>query len=324
VSVTYLDKASLSLDADYPALVTALEQALRTDVDPETDSPRLFSPAPGGEFLIMPSTGHRYSGTKLVTIAPGNPAQGRPKIQGTYVLFNSETLAPVAVMDGAELTLLRTPATTALAVKNILAADPRGRASNQDRPEIPVLLVFGTGPQASRHIQAISAITAIGEVVIVGRTADRATSLADEWTHRGLKTRVGNETDVFLADVIVCVTSSHEPLFDGDLVRPNAIVAAVGSHGIDAREIDPSLALRADIVVEGRASAMREAGNLIPARSREEWEKEQLTNLAELARGAFTRRLGAPALYTGVGMAWEDLVVAAHIHEQHINGKASS
>lgn len=324
VSMEYINRASSEVVADYAALVTGMERALSSGIDPENDGPRLFSPAPGGEFLIMPSVGRQYSGTEVVTIAPDNPAHGRPKIQGTYVLFNSETLAPVAVMDGAELTLLRTPATTALAVKNILAADPRGRFSSNEPLEIPVLLVFGTGPQASGHIDAIRAVATVGEVVIVGRTVEQAAALAMKCAERGLNSRVGNETDVFLADVILCATSSREPLFDGGLVRPHAIVAAIGSHGLDAREIDPSLARRADIIVEGRASAMREAGNLIPARSREEWGQEKLTNLAELVRGHLLRRSGTPALYTGVGMAWEDLVVASHIHEQQLNRGAAS
>lgn len=324
VSLAYLDQAALCLEADYPALVSALERALASDVDPETDSPRLFSPAPGGEFIILPSSGAKYSGAKLVTIAPDNPAVGLPKVQGTYILFNSATLSPVAVMDGAELTLLRTPATTALAVKNLLAADPRGCFSSTGIAQIPVLLVFGTGPQAWRHIHAISAIADVAEVVIVGRSKERAAVLAADCAKRGLKSRVGNATDTYLADVILCATSSREPLFDDALVRQHAVVAAIGSHGLDAREIDPALARRADVFVEGRSSAMREAGNLIPARSRLEWEELRPTNLAELVQGKFTRRLGAPALYTAVGMGWEDLVVAAHVHEQHLNRRSAS
>lgn len=323
VSTHYLDLAE-SIPVDYSALVAVLEASLASEVDPETDNSRFCSPAPGGEFLFMASSGKRYSGTKLVTVAPHNPSVGLPKIQGAYVLFESETLSPVAIMDGAELTLLRTPATTALAVKNILAADPRGRFSGKGMPDVPILLVFGTGPQAHRHIEAIRAVANIGELIVVGRTVDSAASFAWDWAARGLTTRVGYEADVFLADLILCATSSREPLFDGDLIRPNTVVAAVGSHGFDAREIDPLLARRANIVVEARASAMRESGNLIPARSREEWKQERLTNLSELVRGDFSRRPENPVLYTGVGMAWQDLVIATHIYEQHLKGKAAS
>ena len=58
------------------------------------------------------------------------------------------------------------------------------------------------------------------------------------------------------------------------------------------------------ITLESRASAMREAGNLIRARSTEEWAQTPLTNLAELVAGRLQRRLGHPCLYSGLGMAW--------------------
>ena len=105
------------------------------------------------------------------------------------------------------------------------------------------------------------------------------------------------------------------PLFDGGLVAPGAVVAAVGQHGLDAREVDAGLVLRSDVVVEGRASALREAGDLIPARSAEEWEGIRPANLRDLVNGEFKRSPGKPCLYAGVGMAWEDLVTAAVVYE---------
>lgn len=64
---------------------------------------------------------------------------------------------------------------------------------------------------------------------------------------------------------------------------------------------------------------MREAGNLIPARSVAEWARQPPANLAELVAGGFVRRPGHPALYSGVGMAWEDIVVAGHIYTRSLN-----
>lgn len=59
---------------------------------------------------------------------------------------------------------------------------------------------------------------------------------------------------------------------------------------------------------------MREAGDLIPARSAKEWQDITLTNLSELVRGSFTRNPARPTLYTGAGMAWQDLVIASAIY----------
>ena len=97
--------------------VEAIERALRTSVDPELDAPRLFSPLATGEFLLMPASSPDAVGVKVVTVAPGNPALGHPKIQALYVLFDAETLTPRVLLDGSSLTLIRTPATTAFAIR---------------------------------------------------------------------------------------------------------------------------------------------------------------------------------------------------------------
>jgi ornithine cyclodeaminase len=286
-----------------------LERALLDGVDPEEDSPRLFSPAPAGEFLIMPAVGDAYSGIKALTVAPGNPARGLEKIQGVYLLVDTDTLAPVAVLDGTELTAIRTPAATLLAVTRILAAAP-GAVS-----PTPQVLVFGAGVQALNHVRAAHALLPEASFAVVGRRPKRVRGLLATLAAEGIDAREGTVEDVPGADVVLCTTSSSTPLFDGGLVAPNAVVAAVGQHGLDAREVDATLVLRSDVVVEGRASALREAGDLIPARSAGEWEAIRPANLRELVRGEFVRTPGRPCLYAGVGMAWEDLVTAALVYE---------
>jgi ornithine cyclodeaminase len=309
VSLPYFDAAAVRAAAPWPTAVAALERALADGVDPELDSPRLFSPAPGGEFLLMPAQGASYSGVKALTVAPGNPARGLEKIQGIYLLIDSDTLAPLATMDGTELTAIRTPATTLMAVKHILAAAPDGAPPN------PQVLVFGAGIQALNHLRAAHAVLPGARFAVVGQRPERVQALIGTLAAEGVTVRAGSTLDVPDADVILCTTSSRTPLFDGGLVADGAVVAAVGQHGLDAREVDATLVLRSDVVVEGRASALREAGDLIPARSAEEWERIHPLNLQELVAGKLERTPGKPCLYAGVGMAWEDLVTAAVVYE---------
>ena len=103
---------------------------------------------------------------KVATVAPGNPALGLERIQGVYLLMDAETLSVVATIDGTALTTLRTPALSAAA-----ARPPR---AGPGRP----LVVFGSGPQAWGHIQALATIRDLGRVSIVGRDRDRAAALA--------------------------------------------------------------------------------------------------------------------------------------------------
>lgn len=309
MTLPYFDAAQVRARAPWRAAVDALAEALREDVDPEQDGPRVFSPAPGGEFLLMPASGARYSGVKALTVAPGNSARGLEKIQGVYVLYSSDTLAPVALMDGTELTAIRTPAVTLLAVTRILAATPGGT------PESPRVLVFGAGVQALNHLRAAHALIPGARLGVVGRSEERVRALVETLAAEGVDVEARTAADVGEADAILCATTSTTPLFDGAAVAPDAVVAAVGQHGLDAREVDAALVRRSDVVVEGRASALREAGDLIPARSAEEWQRIRPANLRDLVVDGITRTPGKPCLYAGVGMAWEDLVTAAMVYE---------
>lgn len=315
MSLPYFDSTAVRAAVPWTTAIAALEHALLNGVDPEDDSPRLFSPAPNGEFLLMPASGQRYSGIKALTVAPANPVRGLEKIQGVYILFDSDTLAPLATMDGNELTAIRTPATTLMAVKHILASAPGGARRSHESTERKRVLVFGTGVQALNHLRAAHAVLPEGSFAVVGRRPERVTALIGQLATEGIEVRPGSQAEVPDADVVICATSSRMPLFDGGLVAPGAVVAAVGQHGLDAREVDAGLVLRSDVVVEGRASALREAGDLMPARSAEEWEAIRPANLLDLVKGEFERSPGKPCLYTGVGMSWEDLATAAVVYE---------
>lgn len=304
------DLAALATDAE---VVGFLAEALRSGaVDPEDDSARLFSPAPNGEFLIMPTAGETWCGVKLVTVAPDNPAKGKPKIQGVYTLFSSDDLAPVALMDAVELTLMRTPATTALAIRHLLAA---GAGTSGDGLRVVVL---GTGPQAERHLRCLRAVLGPLDVAVLGRRPGSAEAFAQRISGPDLQVRAGDLGDVRKAAVILCATSSSVPVLDDRLVPDGAVVAAMGSHGPHRAELPPELIRRSDVVVEGRASAMRESGNLLGARSAEEWSQVGVANLADLVGGGFRRTAGRPAVFSGVGMAWEDLVVATALYGRYL------
>jgi 1-piperideine-2-carboxylate/1-pyrroline-2-carboxylate reductase [NAD(P)H] len=303
------DLRALASEAD---AVGFLEEALASGrVDPEEDSPRLFSPAPGGEFLIMPTGGPDWSGVKVVTVAPDNPARGKPKIQGIYALIASDDLAPTTLMDAVELTLMRTPATTVLAVKHLLAA------GEPPAPDPVPVVVFGTGPQAERHVHCLAGVVGPIDVAVVGRRTEPAVALAERCAAAGVPARAGSADDVRDAAVVVCATSSPTPVVDDRLVADGAVVAAMGAHGKGRAELPPELVRRSDVVVEARASALRESGNLLGARAAEEWAEHPVANLADLVAGRVERHRDRPAVFSGVGMAWEDLVVATALQERH-------
>ncbi|WP_085529103.1 ornithine cyclodeaminase family protein [Kocuria massiliensis] len=284
------------------AAVDALKQALAQGFDPSRAHPRTSAELNRGEFLMMPSENGDYAGVKILTVAPENPQRGLPKIQGQYLLFDSETMAPLALIDGVALTAIRTPAVSALGV-DILAA-----------PDATDLLVFGTGPQAEYHVRAVAAVREISRVGIVGRSGNKTDRLVAALNAEGFNARAASEDDVASADIITCCTSASEPLFDGDSVQDGAVVVAMGSHSPDARETDDALARRAAFYVEDVDTAMREAGDAVIAVKRHLIRENDLRDLSTMVTED-RRTTARPALFKTVGMGWEDLVTAKALFE---------
>ncbi|WP_412543922.1 ornithine cyclodeaminase family protein [Longispora sp. K20-0274] len=290
--MTPLDRLGLA------GAIAALGDALRAGLDPEADPPRSVVDVPAGQLLLMPASFDGYAGVKVATVAPGNPARDLPRIQATYLLLDAETLGVVATLDGTALTALRTPATSAVAVAHLAA------------PDAAHLLVFGTGPQAAGHIAAVRAVRPISRVTVVGRDPGRAAAFAAEWG-----AVVGVPDDVADADVICCCTTASTPLFPGRLVRPTATVVAVGSHEPAVRETDDDLVARSEVWVEARSAALREAGDLLDPIGRGVIGPGHVRGtLADLVTGRIAPRAEGPWFFKGVGMAWQDLVVAAAAH----------
>jgi ornithine cyclodeaminase len=276
MSLPFLDGAAIVARLGAAGAAEALEAALLAGLDPETDPPRGVVEVEGGQLLVMPSAAAGHPVVKLVTVG------GDPRVQGVAVVFDRGTLAPVAVVDGIALTNIRTAAVSAVAARRLAV------------PEARRLLVFGRGPQAEAHVQAMGQILPIERVDLVGRDHGD----------------VDVEALVAGADVICCCTTARHPLFDGRLVADHATVVAIGAHEPEARETDDALAARATVVVESRTSALREAGDVIQAVGSGALDPTELLTLAELVRGAAPAP-GRPRLFKSTGMSWEDAVVAA-------------
>ena len=302
----YLD-AGVVAATPYRTAADALEAALLAGDSGEHDPLRSIVDVPCGQVLFMPSSGRAFAGVKLVTIAPDNPAHDLPRIQGVYVLMTADTLTPVATMDAAALTTLRTPAVSAVAARH-LAKDDASR-----------LVVFGTGPQAQGHVDALAAERPIVHVGVVGRRADAVARLVEHAERLGLAGYAATPGDIANADVVVAATTSREPVVTGADLAEGALVVAVGAHEPDWREVDTATVARSHVVVEDRAAAGTEAGDLVLAAAELGRDVEVAGDLRDLVRGldldpARTR------LFKSVGMAWEDLVVAAAVHERWVAG----
>ena len=294
---------------DYGAAVRAIQRDLLAGLDPAADFDRGILDLKNGQLLLMPTESFEFVGVKIASVAPNNPAIGRQRIQGIYVLMDAETLSPVALLDGSALTTLRTPAVSAAAADLLAPA------------VIENLVVFGSGPQAWGHIQALRSIRSIGKVTIVARNQERSDQLKARIEATGLAAFVGSADDVRDAQMIVCATTAREPLFDGLLVPDDSCTIAVGSHEPDARELPSALVARGQIVVEDAAVALREAGDLIIPIGEGLASADSLVSMRQIIVRETEVDRTRPRIFKSSGMSWEDLAIAAEVYKTGRGGK---
>jgi ornithine cyclodeaminase len=295
----YIDAARLRSLLPMHAAIDALAQTFGTAA--ASGPPRSHIAVPGGDLLLMPAYGPDGVGVKLVTVAPGNPGRGLPLIHGLYVLFAADGLAPRALIDGAAMTALRTAAVSGLATRYLARSDAAR------------LLVFGAGTQARAHVAAMRAVRPIEHVVVVSRTSASAATLVEDLRSKGIDARVGTPAAVGSADIVCTCTTSDTPVFDGALLAEGAHVNAVGAYTPAARELDSETMRRGRVVVEQRAAALEEAGDLALAIGDGAMTPAHIVaDLSEIVTGTPVRGSDRHiTVFKSVGLAVEDLAIAA-------------
>jgi ornithine cyclodeaminase/alanine dehydrogenase-like protein (mu-crystallin family) len=297
-SLPHLGGSELFGFLQHTETISALEKAFER-VGEYSQHSRQNLPVPGGELLVMPAAGPEGLGVKLLTLNPGNRGRGMPLIHGIYIMFAPGTLAAEATLDGSALTAIRTAAVSAVATRHLA------------RPDARRLVVFGAGAQAAAHIEAMCAVRPIEHVVIVGTGSKRTHELRESVLSRGLSCELGRPAAVASADIICTCTTSTTPLFAGERPAPGTHINAIGAYRADSRELDGPLFASAQVVVETRAAALAEAGDVIQAISEGMCDAADLVELQDLVCGKVRRRdQAAVTIFKSVGIPLEDLVVA--------------
>ncbi|MGZ5034771.1 MAG: ornithine cyclodeaminase family protein [Usitatibacter sp.] len=187
------------------------------------------------------------------------------------------------------------------------------------RKEAAVAGVFGAGWQAQSQIEALAVVRKLSRVKVWSRTADKLAKFCEKMRAKHsieVVPAASPEDAVKGSDIVVTITTSATPVFSGDWLAPGTHVTAAGSNSLLRREIDEATVLKSNpVVVDSRPSAMKEAGDLLPALEKGRLHAGALTELGEVIAGTRPGRTSEAqiTLFESQGMAMQDLIIAAEL-----------
>jgi ornithine cyclodeaminase len=294
----------------FPELIKALHEAFIEGAHvPLRHNHKIETESDQGTVLIMPAWQEgRYLGIKTVNVFPGNVALSLPGLHSTYVLYDARTGAPLAQIDGNEITSRRTAAASALA------------ASYLARKDATRMTLLGAGRVGSLVPQAYRAVLPIREVDVWDAVPAASERLVARLNELGFHARVaGNLPEsVARADVVTCATLATEPVVRGEWLAPGSHLDLIGSFTPAMREADDACFMNATMFVD-TSEAFQKSGDLLgPLQRRIITDPQRWPTLETLCRQQASGRANDTerTVFKAVGTALEDLAAAVLVYER--------
>ena len=226
-----LTRAEVARFLDFDACLDAVDLAFRLNGTPVSTAPAVMElPGVGGGFHVKAGglrLDRAYAAAKVNANFPGNPARGLPTIQGVLLLFDAENGAPLAIMDSAEITALRTAAATALAARHLA------------KPEASIAAIIGCGRQSRDQLRLLSRVRHLGQVFAIDLNPAAAHRFAEEMTSElGIPVTVARSVgEARDAEIWITCTPSATPVLSRADVARGDFVAGVGADNPHKREL---------------------------------------------------------------------------------------
>jgi len=248
---------------------------------------------------------------KIVAQYDENLKYGLPTILASILLSDPQNGKPLAMMEGAYLTALRTGAASGVATKYLARRDSK------------VVGVIGTGVQARTQIWAMTEVLRnIAKVKAYDVSPGRVEGFAKDISQKlglDVETVETSKQCVENSDLIVVASTSRVPVLDGNWLTKGAHVNSIGVSGPEGRELDDTTIKKAKIVVDTKEGVLAETGDLIIPIKRGIISQENIyAELHEIVGGKKPGRTSDDEVtcWKAVGIAIEDAAVAKLVYDK--------
>jgi len=303
MSAIYLTEDDVAWLLDVPTAIEVVETAFREWQAGRAENQPRRRVAASGAMLHVLSAAAEYAGflgckAYLTT---------RLHTQFHVMLYERETGAPAALIEANLLGQIRTGAASGVATRAMA------------RPDAAFVGCFGTGFQARTQLQAVCAVRKVEAIEVYSKNEERRTQFARQMTElcNVPVTAIGNPDEVAVEqDIVITASTSKTPVFDGRLLDEGTHINAIGSNFLTKAEIDLTTIRRADhIVCDSLEACQLEAGDFSPALESGDLQWSRVKELGDVLAGLETGRARPEdiTLFKSVGLAIEDIAVAAHV-----------
>ncbi len=299
--------------------IEAVKEAFKLVVEEKIESPlrtNIQAPNHNGVFLFMPAYVEDIdtAALKIINLFPDNIDKGMPSSPAEILLIDGTNGLVTALLDGTYVTQLRTGASSGAAF-DVLA-----------KKDCKIGALIGTGGQAATQLEAMLVARDLEEVRVFDlnyeRTVEFAEKMKRELDSYGAKIVPVKSSDEAIddADLLITVTPSPKPVFDGTKIKEGATISCVGSYQHHMQELDPAVLPRVSkIYFDSQGAVLSEAGDiLIPLEEGVITEDDFTGNLGDVLNGDLVGRENDKEiiLYETVGVAAQDLMTAKRIYDK--------
>ncbi len=307
----YLGPDAILAAADFDAVMDAIEQAYRIDLSGDYEMPvRMHVENGENTLLYMPCFLKTISGTKILSLFPGNSAKQRPVIEGIVLLNDAETGRPVAILDGARLTAIRTGAVGGAAIRHIT---PVNAAS---------LGLIGAGIQGFYQVLFACTARKIKTVAVYDQMADKLDNFCSRLREALPNVKVEHAGTVKelleKSEIVITATPATEPVLpnDQELLRGKSFIG-IGSYKLEMREYPQVLYGLIDKVLIDTEHGLEESGDLIIPLKNKWIEKKQIIKFGTYLQDKSDNvSRDETMFFKSVGMALFDIVVSELLYKK--------
>ncbi len=292
-----------------PEIIDAVEKAMLANEQKNCIAPqRMHIDFGSNTFLVMPSFSGAYYGTKLVSVVPGNAGKQLPVTNGAMLLNDCETGLPVALLNAAALTALRTGAVGAMGLKYM---SPESTDS---------IGIIGCGVQGIHQVVFACAVRPVKKVYCLYRSAESFEQLKTtiaKW-HPQVEIIVCHQAEELLTatDVLIAATTSPNPVLpDNQHLLQGKLFISVGSYKPDMQELPDAVYKLAGKLIIDSEGALHETGDTVLTVKKGLLKKEHIYTMGKLMLNSQQVSLPQTRAYKTAGMALFDLFVASAMYE---------